>query len=96
MPLYEYRCPDGHTAEELRKYVDRDEPVTCGECGAPMVRILSAHHQQPDGLYSHCPNIGTPDNYERKHDLWKRQQMERAEKREHRADRACELRRMAG
>lgn len=64
MPLYEYRCPRGHARDELRRYADRDLPLTCA-CGDPLTRIFSAHHRQPDGLYSHDPNLGDPAKFER-------------------------------
>lgn len=72
-PIYEYRCPHGHTTQRLRKYEKRDEPVACagcivasGECGVPMGRIFSAHHAPPDGIYSYCPNIGDPEKHARR------------------------------
>lgn len=40
MPLYEYRCPDGHLRSELRRMFDREAPLTC-ECGLPATPILS-------------------------------------------------------
>lgn len=37
MPIYEYRCPDGHTFEAFQKI--SDEPVQrCEECGAEGVQ----------------------------------------------------------
>lgn len=32
MPLYTYKCPNGHETEELRKIDERDLPAVC-ECG---------------------------------------------------------------
>ncbi len=65
MPIYEYRCEQRHTHEDLRKFEDRDGITTCPECQQPCVRILSAHHKQPDGLYSYDPPIGDPAKFER-------------------------------
>lgn len=65
-PIYEYRCPVGHEAERLRKWEDRDNLTVCALCQAPMNRILSAHHTEPDGIYSYEPNIGSADAFERK------------------------------
>jgi hypothetical protein len=31
-----------------------------------MKRRVSAHHRQPDGIYSYAPNIGTEADYERR------------------------------
>lgn len=64
-PQFEYRCPNRHTQTKLRKFEERDQPLVC-ECGEPMDRIWSAHHAQPDGIYSYEPNIGSADNFERK------------------------------
>lgn len=66
MPLYQYRCGEGHEVERLRKYEDRDAPEICEECGSAMRRIFSAHHQAPDGIYSYAPNIGSAEAFERK------------------------------
>lgn len=66
MPLYEYRCQEGHESEELRKYEERDDALACPECGGDMHRIVSAHHRQPDGIYSYEPNIGDPKRFEEK------------------------------
>ena len=84
MPLFDYRCDAGHTVERLRKYEARDEPLTCDDkitltfasrgpvepltCGLPMHRILSAPHVEPDGVYSHEPNLGSKDAFDRKYE----------------------------
>lgn len=68
MPIYEYVCPAGHRSEELRKYEERDTPLECFECERPdvmMRRHFSAHHKQPDGMYSYAPNIGDPAKFDR-------------------------------
>ena len=65
MPLYEYRCGSGHVREELRAYEDRDADLVC-QCGKRAARVPSAHHSQPDGIYSYAPNIGTAADFERK------------------------------
>jgi putative FmdB family regulatory protein len=66
MPLYEYKCADGHTHQRLRKMAERDEPCTCLECDLPAEPIISAPHVPPDGVYSYAPNIGTAKDFERK------------------------------
>ena len=66
MPLYEYRCPKGHVHERLRKYSERDEPCICVECDEEAKPILSIPHVEPDGVYSHTPNIGSADAFDRK------------------------------
>ena len=32
MPLYEYKCENGHTTEKLRSVENRVIPVQCGHC----------------------------------------------------------------
>jgi hypothetical protein len=41
MPLYEYRCHNGHSHTILRKYVHRDGPFICS-CGNASKRVPSA------------------------------------------------------
>ena len=39
MPIYEYRCSNGHTFEVFQSM--SDDPVTsCEECGAPVERVF--------------------------------------------------------
>jgi putative FmdB family regulatory protein len=41
MPLYEYRCANGHTFEIIRKF--SDPPVeTCPTCGSPVQKLMSS------------------------------------------------------
>lgn len=35
MPVYDYRCPVGHTTEQNRPFDARREPVACATCGEP-------------------------------------------------------------
>ena len=41
MPLYEYRCADGHTFTVVRSIHD-DEPaeIICTQCSGPMHQVL--------------------------------------------------------
>lgn len=54
MPIYEYRCPNGHTFEVFQKMTD--SPVeTCVTCGAgPVEKLLFpvAVHFKGSGFYS--------------------------------------------
>jgi putative FmdB family regulatory protein len=54
VPIYEYRCPNGHTFEVFQKMTD--PPVTaCEVCGAgPVEKILFpvAVHFKGSGFYS--------------------------------------------
>ena len=66
MPIYEYRCPDcGNVVEHLRKYRERDAVVLCLTCKTIMPRLFSAHHVEPDGTYSHDPNLGSEEKFVR-------------------------------
>lgn len=53
MPIYEYKCDNGHVFDVLQKMAD--EPLTeCVECGAPAVRVLTAPavHFKGSGFYN--------------------------------------------
>ena len=53
MPIYEYRCENGHLFEVMQKITD--DPVTsCGECGAPVSRVFHpvAVHFKGSGFYN--------------------------------------------
>src|SRR3712207_2114825 len=53
MPLYEYRCENGHTFEVMQRMTD--DPVTsCQECGAPVQRVFHpvAVHFKGSGFYN--------------------------------------------
>ena len=53
MPIYEYRCENGHLFEVMRKI--SEEPLTeCVECGAPVVKVLHspAIHFKGSGFYN--------------------------------------------
>ena len=49
MPIYEYKCENGHVFDVIQKMTD--EPLTeCEECGAPAARVLSAAGDPLQGL----------------------------------------------
>src|SRR6476620_3954349 len=53
MPIYEYRCENGHLFEVMQKMTD--EPVTqCEICGAPVQRVFHpvAVHFKGSGFYN--------------------------------------------
>jgi putative FmdB family regulatory protein len=53
MPIYEYRCENGHTFEVMQKMTD--EPVsTCSTCEAPVQRVFHpvAVHFKGKGFYN--------------------------------------------
>lgn len=41
MPIYTYRCAEGHTQEEFRLMKDFKHDAVCGRCGQRGVLILS-------------------------------------------------------
>jgi putative FmdB family regulatory protein len=54
MPIYEYRCPNGHVFELFQRMTD-DPPEGCEVCGAgPVERVLYpvAVHFKGSGFYS--------------------------------------------
>jgi putative FmdB family regulatory protein len=53
MPIYEYRCENGHTFETIQRM--SDDPLTaCEVCGAPAQRVLHAPavHFKGSGFYN--------------------------------------------
>ncbi len=53
MPIYEYRCPNGHQFEVFQSMAD--DPVTeCEVCGAPVERVFRpvAVHFKGSGFYT--------------------------------------------
>ena len=53
MPIYEYRCEQGHTFEVMQRI--RDDPVaSCQTCSAPVRRVFHpvAVHFKGSGFYS--------------------------------------------
>ena len=53
MPIYEYRCENGHTFEVQQRMTD--EPLTtCQVCGAPVQRVFHpvAVHFKGSGFYN--------------------------------------------
>ncbi len=53
MPIYEYRCTNGHTFEVIQSM--SDDPVeTCEQCGAPVERVFHpvAVHFKGSGFYT--------------------------------------------
>jgi len=54
MPIYEYKCPNGHLLEVFHGMTESG-PTKCEVCGAsPMVRVLHpvAVHYKGSGFYS--------------------------------------------
>jgi putative FmdB family regulatory protein len=54
VPLYEYRCPNGHLFEVIHRMTE-DGPTACEVCGAsPLQRVLHpvAVHYKGSGFYS--------------------------------------------
>jgi putative FmdB family regulatory protein len=53
MPIYEYRCENGHNFEVMQRMTD--DPVTkCEVCGAPVQRVFHpvAVHFKGSGFYN--------------------------------------------
>jgi len=53
VPIYEYKCENGHVFDVIQRM--SDDPLTeCQECGAPAVRVLHpvAVHFKGSGFYN--------------------------------------------
>ena len=58
MPIYEYKCENGHVFEVIQRMTD--EPLrSCEECGAPASRLLSAPAIHFKGSGFHNTDYGT-------------------------------------
>lgn len=58
MPIYEYKCENGHVFDAIQKMTD--EPLReCQECGAPAARVLSAPAIHFKGSGFHNTDYGT-------------------------------------
>jgi putative FmdB family regulatory protein len=58
MPIYEYKCENGHVFDVIQKMID--EPLhECQECGAPAARVLSAPAIHFKGSGFHNTDYGT-------------------------------------
>jgi putative FmdB family regulatory protein len=58
MPIYEYKCENGHVFEAIQRMTD--EPLRkCEECGAPASRVLSAPAIHFKGSGFHNTDYGT-------------------------------------
>ena len=53
MPVYEYRCENGHTFEEVQRMAD-DPLTSCTTCDAPVQRVFHpvAVHFKGSGFYT--------------------------------------------
>ena len=53
MPIYEYRCEQGHTFEVMQRMTD-DPVVSCQTCEAPVQRVFHpvAVHFKGSGFYN--------------------------------------------
>jgi putative FmdB family regulatory protein len=53
MPIYEYRCENGHLFEVMQK-ITEDPVTTCAECGATVSRVFHpvAVHFKGKGFYN--------------------------------------------
>ena len=58
MPIYEYKCDNGHVFDAIQKMTD--EPLAeCEECGAPAARVLTPPAIHFKGSGFHNTDYGT-------------------------------------
>jgi len=58
MPIYEYKCENGHVFEVIQSF--SDEPLhECEECGAPSARVLTPPAIHFKGSGFHNTDYGT-------------------------------------
>ena len=58
MPIYEYKCDNGHVFDVIQRMAD--EPLTkCEECGAPAARVLTPPAIHFKGSGFHNTDYGT-------------------------------------
>jgi len=58
MPIYEYKCENGHVFDVIQRMAD--EPLTkCEECGAPAARVLTPPAIHFKGSGFHNTDYGT-------------------------------------
>lgn len=58
MPIYEYRCDNGHTFEIMQP-MSEDALTECNECGAPARRVLHSPAIHFKGSGFHNTDYGT-------------------------------------
>jgi len=47
MPIYDYRCKNGHTFDKMCSVQDRKEPKECIECGEKATFVFSVNKVKP-------------------------------------------------
>lgn len=61
MPIYEYKCENGHRFEVIQRMTD-ESLTECEECGAPAARVLSAPAIHFKGSGFHNTDYGKKKN----------------------------------
>lgn len=80
MPIYSYRCTDGHEFEEMSSIANRKEPKECKECGAEAHMFIVPPKISLDPT---DPGFGgTWISWERKREKQMKQERQLAKKRE--------------
>jgi len=66
MPVYEYKCEEGHVSTRLRSVENRAETTTCKKCDKPASFIVSTPNIALDGTDPGFP--GAYDKWARVHE----------------------------
>lgn len=68
MPIYEYKCEDGHIGTRLRSISHREVPTTCKKCEKDAFYIISTPTVALDGTDPGFP--GAYDKFARTHESY--------------------------
>lgn len=71
MPLYDFRCPDGHVTTRLVRHSMKSVVIPCAHCDQDAEWQFPKPHIAPDGTYSHEPNLGDANEFERRQEEMK-------------------------
>lgn len=65
MPIYEFKCPDGHLSERQLPMTSETRQLDCPECGVTATRIISAPAvRRTDGKVARAVDAAQKSAYE--------------------------------
>ena len=63
MPVYSYRCEEGHIGDEIRPFSEINDPYECSECGKNGVHILNRRPVKEVADIGMNQNVSGPSSY---------------------------------